>query len=98
MALGAAQEGEDVVIDDVAHAGRQAGAGEREIATLAEGVLHGGGDLAQFLNLVLVNLVEGDQDSGALLDEQIGQQLKLVAQAPHARRGPRWCPNSAIPY
>lgn len=81
MALGAAQESEDLVVDDVAHAGGQSGAGECELAAFPERVLHRGGDLAQLLELVLVHLVESDQDAGAIFDEQIGQQLDLVAQA-----------------
>lgn len=43
--------------------------------------LHPDGDLAQLLDLVLVDLVESDQDAGATVDEQIGQKLDLIAQA-----------------
>jgi len=52
-----AQEGEDVVVDDVADAGGQAGADERELAILTECVLHGGGELAQLHDLVVVDFV-----------------------------------------
>jgi hypothetical protein len=87
-------EGEDVVVDDVvddvavavavavadADAGGQAGADERELAILTERVLHGSGEFAQVLDLVLVDLVEGDQDARAVLGQQVGEQLDLVAQ------------------
>jgi len=49
----------------------------------AEGALHGGGELAQLHDLVVVDLVEGDQDSGA------GSASRSVSISTSLRR-PAW--------
>ena len=77
MPFNPAQEGEDLIVDEVAHAGGQPGAGEGEFAAFPERMLHDGGNLAQSRGLVVVDLVEGQQQAGATLAEQVGQQLDL---------------------
>lgn len=44
-------------------------------------MLHGGGQLTQLGQLVLMDLVERDQHACAVLDEQVRQHLQLVTQA-----------------
>lgn len=72
-------EGADLIVDRVAHAGGQPGAGEGELAAFPERMLHDGGNLARFRGLVVVHLVESERQAGAFLGEQVGQQFDLVA-------------------
>lgn len=67
MALGPSEKGQHIVVDDVANARREARPGERELAALPKRVLHGSGQLADFIDLVPVDLVESDQYACAVL-------------------------------
>ena len=80
VTLRAAQEREHVVVDDVADRDAETGADERELALFTEGVLDRRRELAELGDLVLVDLVQGDQEPGLVLGEKVGQQLDLVAQ------------------
>ena len=65
VTVGATHEGENLVVEQLVNLGRQRGAREREIAALAERVLHHRPELAQLARLAVVELVERDQEPGS---------------------------------
>jgi hypothetical protein len=79
--FGSAEEGEDLGVEDVADGGGEAGSYERQVALLAEGVLHRRGQLSQLCYLSLVDLVEGDEQARLVFLEKVGEQFDLVAKA-----------------
>ena len=81
VALRPPEEGEHLVVHDVADGQGQAGTHEGELALFPEGVLQRRGELAELADLVPMNLFEGDEEPGTVLGEQAGGECRLVAQA-----------------
>jgi hypothetical protein len=79
--VGATQEREHVVAEQVADRRRQPRGGDRHVAIVAEQVLDGDEQVAQVGGVRRVHLVERDQQAGRLLGEEVAGQLELVAQA-----------------
>src|SRR6185312_16428400 len=63
----APQESEHRVIEQVADAGGQTGGDKRNLAILPEGMLNGGDQLVELVDLLAVDLVQGDQDARVVL-------------------------------
>jgi hypothetical protein len=93
VSLRSAEEGEHFVVDDVAYRRCQPGPHERQRALFSEGVLYRRRELSQFGDLVLVDLIEGDEQPGLVLDEEIGDEFDLAAEGRFRRvtlaRAPR---------
>lgn len=81
MALRASKEGHDVVVENVADRRSQSSTNKGDLATLTKRMLHGCREFAQFDDLRAMDLVEGDEHSGLVLGEEIGEQLELGTRA-----------------
>jgi hypothetical protein len=80
VSVGAAQEGQHVVVEQVGDGCWEAGAGERDGSFFPEAVLNGRGQLPQPGPFGSVQFVDGDEQTGSVVGEVIGQGGQLRPQ------------------